>query len=69
MLCTLELLFKLLFRELDTHRPSMRAVFDIVPGENLAHQGLSLSGLGVPAGLDGGLAGHGVEKIIAEIAL
>ena len=47
----------------------MRAVFDIIPGENLAHQRFSLPGLGVPACFDGGLAGHGVEKIIAEIAL
>ena len=42
----------------------MRAVFDIVPGENLAHQRFTLCGLRVPAGLDGGLAGHGVKEVV-----
>ena len=42
----------------------MRAVFDIIPGENLAHQRFSLPGLGVPACFDGGLAGHGMEHFV-----
>ena len=45
----------------------MRAVFDVVAGQNLAHQRLALFGFGVPACLDCRLARHGVQQIVAQV--
>ena len=42
------------------------AVFEVIPGENLPDQGVPLRGLGVPARLDGGFAGDGVQQVIPQ---
>ena len=44
----------------------MGAVFDVVALHDLAHQGLALCRLRVPAGLDGGLAGDGVQGRVPQ---
>ena len=44
----------------------MRAVFDVVAGEHLTDEGVALAGLGVVTGFDGGFAGDGVKKLVAE---
>ena len=41
----------------------MRAVLDL-PGEHRVHDALELDPVGVPPGLDGGLAGHGVQDLV-----
>ena len=45
----------------------MGAVFQVFAGQDLADQGFAFQGVGFPAGLDGGLAGDGVQELVAEL--
>ena len=44
----------------------MRAVFDIVAGQNLLHEPPQLLIRRLPSGLDGRFAGDGVQQIVAQ---
>ena len=44
----------------------MGAVFQVLPAQNLPDQRLPLQGIRVPARLNGGLAGHGVQDVIPQ---
>lgn len=61
----LEELVKVAPRHSDGDRPAMRAVF-YLPGEDSVHKRFELLYVGIPPGLDGRLAGDGVQDLIVR---
>ena len=59
----LELLFQLVFGQLDRHRPAVGAIFYRSAHDHLDHL-FQLSGAVFLSALDGCLAGHGVHQLI-----
>ena len=61
---SLELLFQLFFAEGDTDGPAVRAVIQIVAAHDRFDHSQKFRLIILPAGLDGSLAGYGVQNFI-----